>query len=70
MRAALRTVATMAREGKDGHPRVPFEHIEAFIEYSRYSDEEKALLWLYAWCGGRATQIKELIETNAHQPTN
>jgi len=52
----------MAREGEDGYPRVPFEHIEAFIEYSGFSREEKALLWLYAWCGGRARELKEILD--------
>ena len=53
--------------GRGGYPAVPFEHIEAFIEYSDFDEEEKALLWLYAWCGGHAREMKEIVM--AGEPT-
>jgi hypothetical protein len=55
MRAALRLIAAMGRAG------VPFERIEAHIEYSDFTDDEKALLWLFAWCDGCPHELREIM---------
>lgn len=53
---ALRTVCTMLRR------QVPFEHVEAYIDNLReLSDEGRSVLWLYAWCGGHARELRELV---------
>lgn len=51
--------------------QVPFEHIEADIERCDLDEEEKAVLWLYAWCGGQASELRSIVlATEAYEPTS
>jgi len=54
--SALETVREMlAREA-------PFEHVEAYIENNASLDaEQRAVLWLYAWCGGQASELRSIV---------
>ena len=54
---ALRRVREMLRE------EVPLEHIEAEIEHTALDREEKAVLWLYAWCDGHASELRDIVMT-------
>jgi hypothetical protein len=56
---AWQVVKQMVRRG------APFEHIEAFIDNSRLLHEERAILWLYAWCDGQARELRELVNAGA-----
>lgn len=47
---------------------VPFEHIEAAICDAGLSDEAESVLWLYAWCGGQARELREIV-TAGEPPT-
>lgn len=40
---------------------VPFEHIEAFIDTTVLDSQQRAVLWLYAWCGGQAQELREIV---------
>lgn len=41
----------------------PFEHIEAFIEDAPdLSDDERAMLWFYAWLGGEPCSVRHDLQ--------
>jgi hypothetical protein len=52
---ALAIVRAMLRRG------APFEHIEAFIVNAGLDREQESVLWLYAWCGGQAHELREIV---------
>lgn len=53
---ALEAVREMLRRN------VPFEHIEAYIENHVALDrEQRSVLWLYAWCGGEASELRQIV---------
>lgn len=41
---------------------VPFELVEMYVEScGELDEEERALLWLYGWCGGEAAFLTEQL---------
>jgi hypothetical protein len=65
--SALRTVRAMLRADGDERPPIPFEYIEAYIVNTPLADEERALLWLYAWCEGQVADLREIAMAMAEE---
>lgn len=52
---AFQVVCSMLSRG------APFEHIEAYVDNCGLSEEARAVLWLYAWCGGQANELRQIV---------